>query len=262
MEHSVIIGGKDLYETWSLIPTSRPVIKPPKLKSYVIDIPGADGQIDISDQPSGYPVFANRTGSLEFIVENQNIPWTYIHDEIINFIHARELKMELCDDRGWYYTGRFTFNEWKSNPDWSRVVIDYDVDPYKYSNAYSTTEDWEWDPFNFEHDVIYNATWNAFSVDGTDIEMPLFVNIDGQSIPIFRSRKPVIPRITVTLTSGNSMTMKFKNPELDIDVTKTLNTGNTTDNDIVMSAINPDNAMSIKFTGHGTVSIRFRPGRL
>ena len=37
-------------------------------------------------------------------------------------------------------------NAWKSEKDWSRITIDYDVGPYKWS-VLSSTDDWLWDPF-------------------------------------------------------------------------------------------------------------------
>lgn len=266
MEHSVIIGGYDLYEKWSLIPTSRPVIAAPKIKSYTIDIPGADGKIDVSDQPSGYPVFNNRTGSLEFIVEDQKHPWTYIHDSIINTIHGREMKLYLADDPGWYYTGRFFFNAWRSEKDWSRVVIDYDLDPYKYSDTLSTAaDDWLWDPFNFEEDVVIDPsqTWSNYRVDGTDVHVTTYQTVNGEFYNYVRSRKPVIPKLIVTPDANKTVAVRLKNAELSIDVTKTFSSSYSgRDADFVLSAINPKNKNDIYLTGNGTVTFQFRPGRL
>ena len=47
-------------------------------------------------------------------------------------------------------------NAWKSEKDWSRITIDYDVGPYKWS-VLSSTDDWLWDPFNFQNGVIRPA---------------------------------------------------------------------------------------------------------
>ena len=55
---------------WHLVPMSRPLVNAPKMKTCIVDIPGADGQIDLSTVVSGKPVYSNRTGSWEFMVQN------------------------------------------------------------------------------------------------------------------------------------------------------------------------------------------------
>ena len=46
MYHSITIGSKNTWDDWYLIPSSRPVVNPPKPKTKYIDIPGADGHLD------------------------------------------------------------------------------------------------------------------------------------------------------------------------------------------------------------------------
>lgn len=70
MMHSVTFGDKNSYDEWRIVPTSRPVINPPAKKKKTLEIPGANGSLDISDSLTGFPVFENRTGSIEFIVLN------------------------------------------------------------------------------------------------------------------------------------------------------------------------------------------------
>lgn len=266
MKHSVIIGGIDLYKKWSLIPTSRPVIAAPKIKSYTIDIPGADGKIDVSDQPSGYPVFNNRMGSLEFLVEDQETPWNELHTDIINTLHGRELKMRLADEPDWYYKGRFFFNEWRSEKDWSRVTIEYDLDPYKYQETLSTdSNNWLWDSFDFENDVIVDPSesWNSFEVNGTNVHLTTYETIGKQFINYVASRKPVIPKLIVKPSTSSSIKIQLKNPELSIDVSRTFTSNfSGRDSDFILSSINPKNKNDIYLTGKGTVTFEFRRGRL
>lgn len=68
-EHSVVFGNKDSWKDWHLIPSSRPVFATPEVKTNFIDIPGADGGIDLSEALSGYPVYKNRNGSFKFLVD-------------------------------------------------------------------------------------------------------------------------------------------------------------------------------------------------
>lgn len=262
------MNGKNTWDDWRLIPSSRPLYSPPEPKTNYIDIPGADGVIDASEAISGYPVYNNREGSIEFYVMNEgwkedipnknSIPYeivdkrvalpsitfkcasdevtltvsirarndykgravnilkfdsayapykdilkvgyntttgslvmftithdgkiqmdastnrvskndvlslslSWIHEteygwqnkysDIMDYLHGRRMKIILEDDPAYYYLGRFSVNDWNSEKDWSKIVFDYNVDPYKYE-LFATNEPWLWDPFSFIDGVI------------------------------------------------------------------------------------------------------------
>ena len=155
MKHGTI----NTWDDWHLIPTSRPVFQQGDVKTVYIDIPGADGQIDATEALTGYPVYSNREGSLEFIVANGwRASWAAGFSQFANWLHGKRLRVILDDDPEYFYEGRFKLNEWKSNNDgtWSNVTLDYNLKPYKYS-VYMSTDKWLWDPFNFETGFIYNC---------------------------------------------------------------------------------------------------------
>lgn len=192
MYHSITFGDKNTWDDWKLIPSSRPVFNPPGFKSKYVDIPGADGFIDLSSSISNKPLYSSRTGSLEFIVTDQETRWEEIYADIANYLHGQYIRAFLEDDPAYYYQGRFTVNQWKSNPDFSVVVIDYVVDPFKLRFE-SDSEDWLWDPFAFEEDTIYD--YNSLDVNGT-----LVVTIAG-------SPKESVPTFNVT----TNMTVAYRN---------------------------------------------------
>ena len=129
MYHSITIGGKNTWDDWRLVPASRPVFNPPAQKVKTLEIPGGDGVIDLSQSLTGYPVYQNRTGSIEFIVMNDFKPWHMAYSDIMDYLHGQKLRAVLEDDPEYFYEGRFTVNVWKSEKDWSRITIDYDVGP-------------------------------------------------------------------------------------------------------------------------------------
>lgn len=133
MYHSVIFDGLDAYETWNIVPAERPVISTPSQKTQTLDIPGADGSLDVSDVLTGHPTFNNRTGSIEFIVLNDEIDYNWVkkRDEFIRFLHAKRHKVILEDDPNYYYYGKTTA-EWSTQKDWSRLTVNYEFEPYKY----------------------------------------------------------------------------------------------------------------------------------
>lgn len=136
MYHSVVFGTKNTWEDWHLIPSSRPTISmAPVTSEKFIDIPGKDGQLDISDYALGHPTYGNRTGSIEFIVVNDWWDWIEAYHTIASYLHGKRMKLILEDDDPFFYfEGRFKVNQWNSDKDWSKITIDYTLDPFKKSS--------------------------------------------------------------------------------------------------------------------------------
>ena len=138
MYHSITFGEKNTWTDWHLVPSSRPVINPPKPKTQYVDIPGADGSIDLTESLAGRPVFSDREGSLDFIVLNDfnvdgySYNWIDVYTSIMQYLHGKHMRMVLDDDPKYYYEGRFAVNSWKSDRSNSTITIDYVVGPYKY----------------------------------------------------------------------------------------------------------------------------------
>lgn len=133
MFHSITIGDKNTWDDWRLVPVTRPVFNPPPQKKVTVDIPGSDGILDLSEVVSGRPVYGMRTGSVEFMVSNNFKPWNELYSEILNYLHGQKLKAVLEDDPDYFYEGRFAVNEWRSDKNYSVIVIDYELYPYKKS---------------------------------------------------------------------------------------------------------------------------------
>ena len=119
------------WEDWHLIPSSRPSIAPPTIITKYVDIPGFDGQLDLTDYLTGGPTYGPRTGSFNFIVVNGFENWETIRENIMSVLHGKRLKMRLMDDPNYYYEGRFTVGAWESGSNNSAISISYQLDPYK-----------------------------------------------------------------------------------------------------------------------------------
>ena len=232
-EHSVIFGDKNSWTDWHLIPTSRPVFNPPEVKTNYVDIPGMDGGIDISEILSGHPVYKNRTGSFDFIVDPDWKDWSVVYSEIANYLHGQSLRAVLTDDPTYFYEGRFSINAWKSSAQYSSITIDYNVDPYKL-NVIGTLDEWLWDPFNFETDVI--QYYKSLQINGT------------QTFTIIGTNRTTSPIFTATA----EMTATFKGSTYTIPV------GTHKIYGITFTS----GANEITISGNGTLSIDYRGGSL
>lgn len=237
MYHSITIGSKNTWDDWYLIPSSRPVVNPPKPKTKYIDIPGADGHLDLSTALTGDIAYERREGSWEFYVDNGHDAWYNIYSDILDYLHGQLLNAVLEDDPLYYYEGRFEVNKWKSEPQNSKIVIDYNVAPYKYE-TYTSLDDWLWDPFNFEYSII--REYEDLRVDGS-----FTLNIPG-------IRMKVTPTFIVKSDDGNGLILSYEG--------NTFNLADGTSRIINIRTHSGDNIF--KFTGKGTVSIEYRGGRL
>lgn len=164
MYHSINFNDGTLtyntYDTFNLMPDGRPLVKSPEAKTNFVDVPGADGSLDYTEVLNGLK-YNNRKGSWEFYVLNtyqdsaieREKAWSERYSLILKTIHGKYFdKIWLEDDTDtnnspmWYYKGRIYLNEWKSDPQYSKITIDYDLDPYKYPTSEETVHrDWLWD---------------------------------------------------------------------------------------------------------------------
>lgn len=227
---------KHTWRDWKVVPTSRPVFKPPNAKRVEVEIPGADSIIDMTESLTGEVHYNNRSGSLEFQVENKN-NWYDVYSDILDYIHGQQMKAVLDDEPTYYYIGRFSVNEWKSDKMNSKIVIDYSVEPYKLE-MFSSLEDWEWDSFNFETGII--REYKNIRVDGS-----LTLTIEGR-------RKTVIPLFAVKTDDGKEFDVEFNGKNFNIpDGTSK-----------ILGIVFKEGSNTLKIMGNGTISIDYRGGRL
>lgn len=243
MYHSIIFGDKNTWADWYLIPSSRPVFNPPKPKTKFVDIPGADWHLDMSEVLTGDIAYEARQGSLEFIVDNGQLSdykadrWHKLYSEILDYLHGRIIQATLEDDPLYYYEGRFSINEWKSDPHNSKITVDYVVSPYKYE-ATSSLEDWLWDPFDFEDGIV--REYNDLRVDGS------------LDFVIVGRRMRVTPSFIVKSDDGNGLKVTFNGRTYDLP--------DGTSRIVNIQTVEGEN--NLTFTGNGTVSIEYRGGKL
>lgn len=271
MYHSINFGDKNTWDEWRLVPTSRPVFNPPVQKVKTLDIPGSDGVIDLSTSLTGYPVFQNRTGSFEFIVVDYKY-WTpmrdnvndtvrdYVNDDIkgagfrqwyetysdiMNYLHGRTMRAVLEDDPDYYYEGRFTVNSWKSEKNWSKITIDYDVGPYKWSVKTSS----ELFPDIFADITVPTA---REPTDGLVIEVG----------PELFGTSPTFPTFTVSSTAHNGIRVVFYNRLLGY-ITKTIEEDGVFEiPEFILSGQHDARIYMSCDSGTATVTIDFRRGVL
>ena len=227
--HAITIGDKNTYEDWKLIPTSRPLIAPPVPKTTYIDIPGADGTLDYTEVLSGVK-YNDRTGSWEFKVLNGYAEWYERYSEIMNYLQGKKFRVILDDDPAHYYMCRLSVNAWRSEKDWSTIVIDYVAEPFRY--PINTTSDYDWLWRELFSNIIYYGRFDVVTKKWRNL-----INSSGADM-----------HIAVTTTSPMTVVTE--------DDVITLEEGTTSE---AMTLKPGDNIMC--FYGTGRVSIDYSEGR-
>lgn len=202
-----------------------------QLRQNSVTIPGKNGTLDLSEALTGYPVFDNATHKLTFDFKDGTYQeWMQRSSRIREKIHGRRLPVVLGDEP-FYYDARVSVDTSKINQKYSQIIIQLDAAPYKLS-AKTSLDDWLWDKFCFDEDVIR---------DYRDIAVPGEILIVGD----------VMPAGCVFECSTDDVTVNYEG------VSYKLPKGKSTVPDILITQ--GDHKMS--FQGSGTVSVEYRWGR-
>ena len=167
----IMFGNYHSWNDFQLILASK-AIGTPSPKTEVINIPGGDGVLDLTEF-FGETKYSNRNLSFEFSSMVTPSDFMSLFSRVQNALHGKKMKVILDDDPGWYYIGRISVSEWKAEKNIGKLTVDCDCEPYKYQISPT---------------VITRA------ISGTS------------SISLPNSRKRVVPEVKVTSTSGLSVT--------------------------------------------------------
>lgn len=255
--HSLLFGSKHTWEDWGLVPASLPTVALPEVNTNTIEIPGANGVVDLTDTLLGFPTYKTRTGSWTFKIAHDvtGLSWAETYSMIAAYLHGRRRQCILLDDRSYYYTGRFSIDELKTEKMCNSITIKYELNPFK-EMIWTTCEDWQWDPF----DLIYGE------INKSDFkDIPIIA--DSQNFRRWTQNQigaaPVTPIFTVESTNGEGMTLQIDNSAKNTGVqTFELTDGENYNPLIELACPDPDDYTNIVILGEGTISIDFRPGRL
>jgi hypothetical protein len=210
-------------------------VQPPDVRETYIDIAGMDGELDLSEVLTGYPSYGSRDAKWEFTVIDRS-QWDSVYSRLMNEIHGRRMYVILDEDSKYYYTGRLKVDSFKSKKNTATIVIDGYLDPYKISYA-EDSENWLWDPFNFETDVARD--YSGLVVNGS------------ATYTIVGSRMPQTPKFKASAT-GMTVSINGSNPyELSTDYRTPEGFPSLRDREYQMT-----------FSGNGTVNIQFEIGSL
>lgn len=119
-----------------------------------VNIPSASIDLDLSEAATGHPVYKYRPIKINFGGTMKPSDWDSAISELRNRIDGQICHFTFDNDPTFYWRGRVSIDEFSHtrNLGTFSIVCEH-ADPYKY-DVYSSMDDWEWDPFDFEYGVI------------------------------------------------------------------------------------------------------------
>lgn len=235
MPTGVKFGDYHSYDEWGLKLT-KILIGLPEPKTVLIDIPGGDGVLDLSESLTGKMQYGTRKLEFSFNAEDCNYAdWEDLISNVSGKIHGRRLKIILDDDPCYCYDGTIEVSTTKSNDVNAEVIVTATCQPYKMELS-GSLEDWIWDTFSFETGII--REYGGLVVDGS-LEFELYGN-----------QKEVVPIFYVE--GSKELKLRFGNTEYDLK-----NGENKILTIIIRQGVN-----KLIFTGNGRVSIDYKGGMI
>lgn len=151
--YGVTFNGKHSFRNYRLLPTAMPVISPPEVKTFYVEVPGADGSLDLTEVLTGYPTYGDRTGEFEFQIYAPKEEWYDVYNNVIHDLNGISADVSLDEDPEYYYKGRLTVGVLEADKFTARIPITGVFSANKYVDETLTGNDWLWDPFDFENGI-------------------------------------------------------------------------------------------------------------
>ena len=127
----VTFGTSHTYWDWGLMLKKAPEVSPPEPKTHYVDIPGANGAMDLTEMLTGKVQYKNRTIRMEFVTTAGREEWSVVYSDILNALHGQLLEITLDDDPMHCYTGRVIVGNPTRNGNIVTITMTAEVEPYK-----------------------------------------------------------------------------------------------------------------------------------
>ncbi len=135
MPNGITFDGLHSYDDFGLWLSERPDLGVPVAKTNIVEIPGADGVLDLTEANAGEVKFNNRTLTFTFAAMVNVVAQEEFKATIRNALHGKKIKQIVLDeDQNWYYTGRASVNFTNIMPWKLKCVVTVDAAPYAMKN--------------------------------------------------------------------------------------------------------------------------------
>lgn len=181
---SLIIEGMDTFADWGLVLSSKE-LNPPAPKFYTVDIPGGDGNINLTKALNDDTVYENRTQEFVFTQYLRGESFEGLKTSISNFLHGQEFDYKLSWDPDYTYHGWFTVDKYGTDGALNQITITVEADPYKSKGM-------KFETFNVSDGFV------AYLPSGRKRVRPVF-EFSEDTVVVFEGRRYVVPKGSHTI---------------------------------------------------------------
>lgn len=124
------INGDNTKDEWGLVLAADVKIDAPEKKTNYVDIPGADGSLDMSDYPQGRPTYKNRNISFTLFKRTNEVELDEIRTGLRQLYHGKRVRLVLPNDTEHYFSGVMSIGN-ASGYHSCIIPVSMTADPYK-----------------------------------------------------------------------------------------------------------------------------------
>lgn len=154
-------------------------VDPAEPKLNLIEIPGADGAVDMTEHPAGRVTYKTRKITWTFALYPGE-DWDDKHLQVNNALNGRKCNITIDTDPEYYYQGRLAVKSHKLSGLLRQIVVEATCQPYKLKQVLTATT--------------------------------LTLNTVYKELLLFNDRRPVVPTITLT----EPATIRWKGAEYSL----------------------------------------------
>lgn len=125
------INDSNTLDDYGLCLLSDMKISAPERKTNYVDIPGANGSLDLSNYPQGRPVYKNRSISFNLFRATDELTLDAIRTELRQLYHGKTVQLVLPNDPDHYYKGVMHIGD-AGGYHSCRIPVSMTAEPYKY----------------------------------------------------------------------------------------------------------------------------------
>ena len=224
-------------EDWGLAVGNNNYIGDPVQETFYEDIPGASAMLDLSEVLCNRPVFKHRPIKVLLGGKKPRLNWDSIISMFRNKIDGKIVRLTFSNDPSFYWRGRVNISNFDRARELGQFYMEIPMaDPYKY-DIFTSDDDWEWDPFDFEEGVIRYI--GEIEINNTIIVVP-------------RGNMLVVPVFIIKSVTGNLSVIHngSRYP---------LSEGENRFPQILVAG---DEEVALQFIGKGVGTIKYRGGSL
>ena len=127
------INDEHTLRDWKAAITNADVISVPEANTVILEVPGRNGNLDLSEALTGDVTYRNREIKLELASSVNLQTWYQKCLHIFNTYHGKTVTIIFDDDSTHYYTGRASVSDPQRVRNGGGCIFTVNADPFRYS---------------------------------------------------------------------------------------------------------------------------------